>query len=228
MLSNYAIDVDFTSADCNHNLDTPMQMAQYLANVARKNSIDPASLQLPECAIIPKNVNVIMISEVPPKNLEDCFYSSHPGSDYVRSTLGLFNEAGVDVKCVQDILDMGIYITTAVKTPKTSYAVETNVIKAHLPILEAELALFPNLKVVMLMGDVAKKTVNIIARKQTKKSVVPPSGSTYKIRGQEFYWGSRRVFPSYIMTGGNILIEKSKREMIADDIRRMIEVISNV
>ena len=36
-----------------------------------------------------------------------------------------------------------------------------------------------------------------------------------------------RVFPSYIMTDSNILIEKSKCEMIADDIRRMMALIAD-
>ena len=44
----------------------------------------------------------------------------------------------------------------------------------------------------------------------------------------EYYWHAVRVFPSYIMTGGNILIEKSKCEMIADDIRRMMRLLTEV
>ena len=91
--------------------------------------------------------------------------------------------------------------------------------------MEAELALFQNLKVIMLMGDVAKKAVNMIGKARTKKNIIP-SESTYKIRGNEYFWDNVRVFPSYIMTGKNILIEKSKCEMIADDIRRMMILIS--
>jgi uracil-DNA glycosylase len=165
-----------------------------------------------------------MISEVPSLNPENGFYSKADVSDYMRTTIGLFENAGVSVKSIHDILNMGIYVTTAVKSPKTEYTVDAAVIKAHLPILEAELALFPELKVIMLMGDVAKKAVNIIVKSKTKKNVIP-SGSTYKIRHNEFYWDTIRVFPSYIMTGGNILIEKSKCEMISDDIRRMMELI---
>jgi len=33
------------------------------------------------------------------------------------------------------------------------------------------------------------------------------------------------VIPSYIMTGGNLLIEKSKVAMIAEDIAQMLEII---
>jgi uracil-DNA glycosylase len=102
--------------------------------------------------------------------------------------------------------------------------VDTAVIKAHLPILKSELELFPALKVIGLMGDVAKKAVNMLAKADTGKNIIPGE-STYKIRQNAYYWGSVRVFPSYIMTGGNILIEKSKCDMIADDIRRMLEAL---
>lgn len=33
------------------------------------------------------------------------------------------------------------------------------------------------------------------------------------------------LFPSYIMTGGNILIEKTKCSMISDDIKYMMKLI---
>ena len=201
-----------------------MNIKHHLTHIAEQHHLPAGALQLPDCKLDPAKIKVVMISEVPAQNPEDDFYSSAKQPDYMRSTLGLFESAGVPVQSMQDILNLGIYITTAVKAPKTGYAVETDLIKAHLPILEAELALFPNLRVIMLMGDVAKKAVNTIARAQTRKSVIPAQ-STYKIRQNEYYWGHIRVFPSYIMTGGNILIEKSKREMIADDIRRMMALI---
>ena len=203
-----------------------MNVKSYLTKIAKQNGIATGSLQFPDCKLDPENVKVIMVSEVPPQNPKNGFYSNAPQPAYMETTLDLFAKAGVNVKSIQDILDLGIYITTAVKAPKTGYAVETGVIKAHLPILEAELALFPNLQVIMLMGDIAKKAVNMIAKARTKKNIIP-SESTYKIRGNEYFWGNIRVFPSYIMTGGNILIEKSKCEMIADDIRRMMTLIAD-
>ena len=201
-----------------------MNIKSHLSEVAASNGIAATSLQLPDCELDAQKVKVIMINEVPPQNPDDYFYSNAPAPDYMKTTLGLFGQAGVAVKSIQDILDLGIYITTAVKTPKTGYTVEASLIKAHLPILEAELALFPNLRVIMLNGDVAKKAVNMIAKARTKKNAIP-AGSTYKIRAAEFYWEGIRVFPSYIMTGGNILIEKSKCEMIAEDICRIMEFI---
>jgi hypothetical protein len=196
----------------------------HLAKTAVANGVDLTGLQLPDCELDPEKIKVVMISEVPPQNPDDGFYSAAADPDYMRTTLGLFAAAGVRAKSMRDILDMGIYITTAVKIPKTGYAVDAKLIKAHLPILEAELALFPNLSAIMLMGDVAKKAVNLIVKAKTKKNVIPAE-STYKIRQNEYYWGDVRVFPSYIMTGGSILIEKFKRNAIADDIRRMIKVM---
>lgn len=201
-----------------------MNTKNYLSKIAKEHSLDAGILQLPDCKLDAQKIKVIMISEVPPQNPSDDFYSKAARPDYMKTTLGLFEKAGVTVKTMQDILDLGIYITTAVKTPKTGYAVDAAVIKTHLPVLRAELEMFPNLKVIMLMGDVAKKAVNMIAKAKTKNNVIP-SGSTYKIRKNEYFWGDVRVFPSYIITGGNILIEKSKCEMIADDIKRMMEII---
>lgn len=203
-----------------------MNIKSYLTEIAKQKEIATDFLQLPDCELDPEKIKVIMISEVPPRNPEDDFYSGALQPEYMKSTLGLFEKADVDVKSIQDILNTGIYITTAVKIPKTSYAVETGVIKEHLPILEAELALFTNLKVIMLMGDVAKKAVNMIAKAKTKKNIIP-SQPTGRIRGNEYYWDGIRVFPSYIMTGKNLLIEPFKRDTISDDIRRMMALIKS-
>lgn len=97
-------------------------------------------------------------------------------------------------------------------------------IEKGVPILEHEIGLFPNLRVIMLMGDVAKKAFNMITKKKTKKNAIP-SVSTYKLRNSELYYENVRIFPSYIMTGGNILIEKSKVEMAAKDIQKMLTII---
>ena len=201
-----------------------MNIKNTLSEMAAKNGLDSSNLQFPDCEINPSKIKVIMISEVPPQNPDDGFYSKADNPDYMRTTRGLFEAAGIQIKSISDILNMGIYVTTAVKSPKSGYTVDVAVIKAHLPILETEIALFPELKAIMLMGDVAKKAVNMIVKAKTKKNVIP-SESTYKIRRNEYYWDAIRVFPSYIMTGGNILIEKSKYEMISDDIRRMMEFI---
>ena len=171
----------------------------------------------------PETIQAIMINEVVPSSPEDDFYGK-PDSAYMSTTIPLFRKAGIEVNSIQDILDHGIYITNAVKTPKSEYAVSKDSIEDSLPYLEKELALFPNVKVIMLMGDVAKKAFNMICKKATKKNAVP-SISTYKLRNTEIFYKGIRIIPSYIMTGQNILIEKSKFEMASKDIETMYRLI---
>lgn len=171
----------------------------------------------------PEIIQAIMINEVVPSCPEEDFYGKQD-SAYMSTTIPLFRKAGIEVNSIQDILDHGIYITNAVKTPKSEYAVSKESIEDSLPYLEKELALFPNVKVIMLMGDVAKKAFNMICKKATKKNAVP-SISTYKLRNTEIFYKGIRIIPSYIMTGQNILIEKSKFEMASKDIETMYRLI---
>ncbi len=181
------------------------------------------SIYLNNIEVDPLMIKAMMINEVVPSDASQDFYGA-PDADYLKTTIPLFQGAGAEVQSIQDILQMGIYITNAVKTPKTAYVIEKNSIENSLPYLESELSLFPNLKVIMLMGDVAKKAFNIITKKTTKKNVIPAI-STYKLRTTEIYYKGIRVMPSYIMTGGNILIEKSKATMATEDIAAMLEII---
>lgn len=184
---------------------------------------DTQNLRLNDVNIEPETIQTIMINEVVPSSPEDDFYGK-PDSAYMSTTIPLFRKAGIEVGSVQDILNRGIYITNAVKTPKSEYAVSKESIENSLPYLGKELALFPNVKVIMLMGDVAKKAFNMISKKTTKKNAVP-SISTYKLRNTEIIYKGIRIIPSYIMTGQNILIEKSKFEMASEDIETMYRLI---
>ena len=173
--------------------------------------------------IDPLTIKAIMINEVVPADPTQDFYGS-ADADYLKTTIPLLQGAGAAVASIQDVLQMCIYITNAVKTPKTEYTIDKSSIEKSLPYLEAEIALFPNVKVIMLMGDVAKKAFNVITKKATKKNAVP-AVSTYKLRNSEIFYQGIRVMPSYIMTGGNILIEKSKVTMTTEDIAIMLEII---
>lgn len=173
--------------------------------------------------IDPLTIKAIMINEVVPSDPLQDFYGLLD-ADYLKTTIPLLQGAGAEVHSIQDILQMGIYITNAVKTPKTEYAIDKSSIENSLPYLEAEISLFSNVKVIMLMGDVAKKAFNMITKKSTKKNVIP-AVSTYKLRKSEIYYEGIRVMPSYIMTGGNIQIEKSKVTMATEDIAIMLEII---
>lgn len=182
------------------------------------------SIYLNDIEIDPFTIKAIMINEVVPTNPLHDFYGSS-NADYVKTTISLFQKAGSEFFSIDDILQAGIYITNAVKTPKTEYSIEKRYIENSLPYLETELSLFPNIKVIMLMGDVSKKLFNMIAKKQQGKSIIP-SVSTYKLRNSKIYYKNMRIIPSYIMTGGNLLIEKSKVNMITEDIITMLNIIN--
>jgi uracil-DNA glycosylase len=112
-----------------------------------------------------------------------------------------------------------VYITTAIKCAKTAYAIAPKTIdNCGLRILEKEIGLFPRAETILLMGDTAIKAMNYIAKRNTGKAVIP-SGSTYKIRKNRYAYKQFRVIPSYLQTGKSYLIEKSKRKMIAEDIK---------
>ena len=178
---------------------------------------------VPAAELDPQKISVVMIAEAAPPDPSDYFYAG--GNPLFQQTTVLaFNDAGVSVTSVQDILDLGVYLTTAVKCGKTGYGIQTSTITECSLLLEQELALFPNLKAFLLMGDVAIKAVNTIARRAGEPRVIP-AGSTYKIRGGEFTFRGARAFPSYLQAGPSFFIEKSKRRMIAADITAALALV---
>jgi uracil-DNA glycosylase len=157
-----------------------------------------------------------MVSEAAPSSPLDWFYA---GDDAVfsQTTVQAFRDAGEDVSTISDVVELGVYLTTAVKCGKTGYGISTPTVKTCSSLLEIELALFPKASALMLMGDVAIKSVNAIARRSGELRVIPP-GPTYKLRGGVYTFRGAKVFPSYLQAGPAFFIEKRKREMIAEDI----------
>lgn len=171
---------------------------------------------VPDVDVRPQKVSIVLISEAAPINPADYYYADGEPL-FGQTTVQAFNDAGASVTSMRDILKLGVYLTTAVKCAKTGYGIKANTIQECSLILEQELALFPHVEVFLLMGDVAIKAVNAIARRAGEGRVIP-AGSTYKIRGQEYSFRGKRAFPSYLQAGPSFFIEKSKRKMIAEDI----------
>ena len=121
-------------------------------------------------------------------------------------------------------MDNGIYLTTALKCKKKDYLVCSKTIKNCSYILEKELDEFNNIKVIMLMGDFAIKSMNYIWKRKYNERIIP-AGSTYKIRSGIYELKGIRFFPSYTQTGDSFGLEKSKVEMIKDDLRKAMKVI---
>ncbi len=172
--------------------------------------------RVPEVALDPDLIQIVMVSEAAPARPEDWFFG---GGDalFARTTVETFRDAGEDVSAIEDVLALGVYLTTAVKCGKTGYTIATPTIQACSRLLESELQLFPLARVLMLMGDAAIKAVNAIAKRSGEPRVVP-AGATYKLRGGDYSFRGLKVFPSYVQAGPAFFVEKSKRRMIAEDI----------
>jgi uracil-DNA glycosylase len=115
-------------------------------------------------AVDPAKVRVVMIAEALPENPADYFYSSSD-SLYVTNTLEAFNSAGIKVNTIDDVIKQGVYLTVAVKAPREGLVVPSDVIREHSYVLEQELNQFPEIKVILLMGDAAIKALNTISRR---------------------------------------------------------------
>lgn len=180
------------------------------------------SYLVPELDVDPETVKIMLISETAATSLSDNYYFGCEAL-FARTTVQAFQEAGAKVSNVQDLLHKGVYLTSAVKCGKNQYAVSTSTITHCSSLLEREIGLFPNVKAYLLMGDVAIKAFNLVAKRQGEPRVIP-AGSTYKIRGGNFSYRGRRVFPSYLQAGPSFGIEKSKQRMIVEDIAAALRI----
>lgn len=194
-----------------------MRVSQCIGCTAlRCPDVKHESYAVPGINLKPQTISMVMISEATPENPAGYYYAKGDPL-FQQTTVQAFSDAGASVSSVQDIVNRGVYLTTAVKCAKTGYGVQTDTIRECSHLLEKELVLFPNTKTLMLMGDVAIKALNYIAQRAGEKRVIP-AGSTYKLRGQSYFFRGMRVFPSYLQAGPSYFIEKSKRRMIAEDI----------
>jgi uracil-DNA glycosylase len=178
---------------------------------------------VPAINVMPEAISVVMISEAAPENPREYYYAKGDPL-FQKTTVQAFQDAGAKVSSIQDIVGLGVYLTTAVKCGKTGYGIQSSTIRECSLILEKELALFPKVQALMLMGDVAIKALNSIAQRAGEKRVIP-AGSTYKIRKAKYSFRGMRVFPSYLQAGPSFFIEKSKRRMIAEDIAAALSLV---
>ncbi len=183
--------------------------------------VDKDSYFVPSAEIRLDEINILMISEAPPEDLNDHFYAQN-NPFYFQTTAQAFRDAGLNVSSMGDVLNLGVYVTTAIKCGKTGYSISSKTIETCSNILEGEMNLFPNVASILLMGDTAIKAMNYIAKRIIGKRIIP-SGSTYKIRKSQYFYKQLKVFPSYLQTGKSYLIEKSKRKMIAEDIKAALK-----
>lgn len=184
------------------------------------------SMIFPRPDLDPRNIRVVMVSECPPAKKLDFFYESCSGA-FFQTTRMAFRDAGAAIETYEDLTRMGIYLTTAIKCNKTGYLVSAKTIKeCALRFLKPELEQFPEVGMILCMGDFAIKAVNYVYKEKFGKSPIP-AGSTYKLRTQEYVQDGIRFLPSYTHTGDSFNIEKVKRQMIAEDIRTALAYLKS-
>lgn len=162
-------------------------------------------------------IRVIMVSAAPPPTETGSSCMSH------QDTIEAFRSAGYNVSSIDDIRNLGVYLTTAVKCPKIGFGLKQETIEACSYRLQAEIEAFPNLRSILLMGNTAIRSINVIAMRKFGEQAVP-SGSAYKVKGHEYPFGDITLFPSYPESGRNLSVEGNRQDVIAIDIRNAIAV----
>lgn len=170
----------------------------------------------------PDQVRLVLISECAAPDPRDN-YGASPDSLFDATTLEAFACAGLVVESLADLARHGIHCTVVLRRPKGEGRISAATITEASGELEAELATFPHAESYLLMGDVAIAAINAIARRRGAGRAIP-AGSTYKIRGGEFWLGPVRLFPSYLQAGPAWYIEASKRQMVGEDIAAALRV----
>lgn len=197
------------AGDLNHCIDFPCSDVLHEANVR------------PNLPARRGQIRVIMISAAPPADASETTDYDDP---IVRAeTIAAFRSAGYDIRTIEDIRRLGVYVTTAVKCPKAGYGLRPDTIANCSRFLEAELEMFPNLRSILLMGNTAIKAINEIAVRRTGQPAIP-TGSAYTVKGHEYRLGDISLFPSYPTSGKNLSVELDRQDVIAVDIRNAIEV----
>ncbi len=82
----------------------------------------------PKIAINPNKIKLIMISEAP-SSISSEYYYNNIKSTFFTNTQTVLLDAGVSVSSYDDITDIGIYLTTAIKCSKKGYLVSAGTIK---------------------------------------------------------------------------------------------------
>ena len=77
---------------------------------------------MPSADIDMEGIRIFMVTEAPPAAKAD-YFCAQGNPAYLQTILQVFKDAGHNFSSMEDILNLGVYITTAVKYGKTQYTV---------------------------------------------------------------------------------------------------------
>ncbi len=127
-------------------------------------------LYFPTYEIMPSTIKMVMINEVVAITPQEDFYT--PESGYFTTVARQLALAGLSASSGEVLLNHGIYLTSALKLPKTQITATPAEIILWSPIVEWELELFANIKVISLA---AISRENALTSSRKSKHVNMPS-----------------------------------------------------
>ena len=92
------------------------------------HDVDNTKYIIPQAEIKPATIQMIIISEAAPQNHSDYYYAGKE-SLFEQTTLQAFKDAGIQADSINDLVEKGVYFTTAIKCGKTGYTVKAATIK---------------------------------------------------------------------------------------------------
>ncbi len=165
-------------------------------------------------------VRLLLLTDGYPPDFAQHYVHSDPRAMPWQNTRQVFATAGIEVGSFEDLVARGILLATCLDEVAPAKTTAGDVTRAAAR-LEPLLAALLNLRAIGLMGDLAIAAFTRVHKARTGTRLIP-AASTYKIRGEDFFWGDIQVLPSYLHTGKSFLIERSKQRMVADDLVRML------
>ncbi len=136
-----------------------------------------------------------------------------------------FFETGIKIGTINNLGKLGIKIVYVFDNKLNGGKLNAKTVEKNSLELEKKLKKIKDTEVIILMGDTAIKAINYVGKRRLGQKVIP-SGSTYKIRNGQYYLGKIRLLPSYLPTGRNFVIEKSKQKMVIEDLKLAISLVS--
>ena len=172
---------------------------------------------IPAVDLQPDAVRILLISEAVPQDRQDDYYAGS-GSLFERTTLQAFADAGYSVNSIAELLGEGIYFTERGEMRQDGLrSPDPNRPPLLSPAGKRDRPV-PQCAGLPADGGCRHPGFETSSVSARAMGVVIPAGATYKIRGGQFTYHSRRALPSYLQAGPSFFIEKSKRRMIAADI----------
>ncbi len=170
-------------------------------------------------------IRLLLLTDGYPSEPTQHYAFSNPASTAWQNTREVFLAAGIPVNSFEDLVARGILLATCLDSTVPDKVTADEIRRASRR-LERLLAELPSLRAIGLMGGIAIDAFNRMHKRLTGGQRLIPAGSTYKTRGEDYFWGDIQVLPSYLHTGKSFLIERSKQRMVADGISRMLRRLS--